>query len=72
MAKKIIWTPEPEKAFEKVLAYLETHWVEKEKTNFITAIQKAIKIISQQSEPFRKLAKINTHEALITKHNLLL
>lgn len=72
MAKKIIWTPESEKTFEKVLTYLETNWTEKEKTNFITATQKAIQIISQQPELFRKLAKLNTHEALITKHNLLL
>ncbi len=72
MVKKIIWTPESEKTFEGVLIYLDTHWTEKEKSNFITATNRTIQIISQQPELFRKLAKSNTHEALVTKHNLLL
>jgi plasmid stabilization system protein ParE len=72
MVKKIIWTPEAERMFENIVTYLEAHWTEKEKRNFINATHKTIQVISRQPELFRKLAKLNTHEALITKHNLLL
>jgi len=72
MAKKIIWTPESEKTFEAILSYLDTHWSEKEKRNFITATHKNIEIITKQPFLFRKTKNPDIHEVLITKHNLLI
>ena len=72
MAKKVIWTPESEKTFEAILTYLETHWTEKEQLNFIAAANKTIETISKQPLLFRKTKSPDVHEALITKHNLLI
>jgi len=72
MAKKIIWTPQAEETFEGILNYLEINWTEKEKRNFIVATDKIIQLISKQPDLFRKSNSLNTYEALVTKHNLLL
>jgi plasmid stabilization system protein ParE len=72
MAKKISWTPESEKTFEAILTYLKTHWTEKEIRSFVAATYKTIDTIAKQPLLFRKTKKPDIHEALITKHNLLL
>lgn len=72
MAKKVIWTPQAEVTFEKVLAYLEIHWSAREIEKFISATDKTIRLISAQPTLFRKSLKGNFHEALATKHNLLI
>jgi len=72
MAKKVIWTPQAEITFEKVLTYLGAHWSAREIEKFISATDKTIKLISKQPTLFRKSPKGNFHEALVTKHNLLI
>ena len=72
MAKKIIWTPQAEKTFTLVLEYLQRDWTTKEIKKFISATDKTIGYISKNPEMFRKSIKADIHEALITKHNLVL
>ena len=72
MAKEIIWTPQAERTFAKVIKYLEEEWTEKEVEKFIVATENVKVHISQRPEMFRKSSKEGIHEALVTKHNLLL
>ncbi len=73
MAKKVIWSPEATEFFELVIEYLENHWTEKEIEHFVKATEKVIEIISVQPKIYRATKrKKNIHEALITKHNLML
>jgi plasmid stabilization system protein ParE len=73
MAKEIIWSPEATEAFERVITYLENNWTESEIAHFIKATEKVIEIISNQPKLYRaSKRKKNIHEALITKHNLML
>ena len=73
MAKEVIWSPEAVEVFEEVVAYLESNWTEKEVVHFIKATEKVIEIISNQPKVYRaSKRKKNIHEALITKHNLML
>jgi hypothetical protein len=39
MAKEIIWSPQSEATFYKVLEYLQDSWTEKEVDNFLTATE---------------------------------
>lgn len=72
MAKEIRWTTEAQATYQKVITYLEENWTDKEVGNFITISNKIISFISENPLMFRKSNKNNVHEALITKHNLLL
>ncbi|MBL7902456.1 MAG: type II toxin-antitoxin system RelE/ParE family toxin [Bacteroidia bacterium] len=72
MAKQIIWTPEAEATFEKVIAYLLENWTEKEIRNFVTSTFSVIAYISEHPFMFRKTNKRNVREALVTPHNLLI
>jgi plasmid stabilization system protein ParE len=71
VAKQIIWTPEAEATFEKVIAYLFEEWTEKEVQNFINSTYRVIAYISEHPLMFRKTNKRNVREALVTPHNLL-
>ena len=72
MVKEIIWSPESERTFFKVIEYLRLKWTEREVENFIEATENIIKYISVNPLMFRKTNKKNIHEALITPHNLLI
>ena len=72
MGKEIIWTPKAEESFKKVLNYLKTNWTEKEVLFFIEKTNTIVSYISNDPKIFRKSTKMGFHEALITKHNLLI
>ena len=72
MAKEIIWSPQSEETFYKVVEYLQENWTENELNNFIVATEKVISYISENPLMFRKTNKKNIHEALVTPQNLLI
>jgi len=72
MAQKIIWTPQAEKTFEAIIDYLQKNWSNREVEKFMTRTNKVIALISSHPEMYRGSNKVNIHEALITKHNLLI
>jgi plasmid stabilization system protein ParE len=72
MAKEIIWSPQSEETFYKVVEYLQENWTENELNNFIVATEKVIRYISENPLMFRKTNKKNIHEALVTPQNLLI
>ena len=72
MVKKVIWTPEAEKSFDAVIAYLEEHWTRREIKNFLEQTNVIIQHITRHPLSFRSAGKEDIREALITKQNLLL
>lgn len=72
MAKEIIWSPQSEATFYKVVEYLQEHWSENEVDNFLAATEKVINYISEHPLMFRKTNKKNIREALVTPQNLLI
>lgn len=72
MAYKIIWSPEAEKTFNKIVEYLDTNWSENEIITLVSKLEKVISFLRENPYLFRSSEKENIHEVLITKHNLLL
>lgn len=72
MAKEIIWSPQSEVTFYKVIEYLQDNWSDKEVDNFLAATEKVINYIAEHPLMFRKTNKKNIHEALVTPQNLLI
>jgi plasmid stabilization system protein ParE len=72
MAYKIIWAPEAIQTLEKIVIYLSDNWSDKEVSNFLDKVENTIKILEKNPSLFRGSVSQNVHEALITKHNLLL
>ena len=72
MAFQIIWSPQAETDFDRVIEYLFENWTEKEISFFVNETNKVIAMISKYPYIFRGSEKENVIEAVITKHNLLI
>lgn len=72
MVEKVIWTPEAEKTFDAVIAYLQQHWSEREIKNFIERVNNVVEHIGRHPLSYRSAGKEDVREALVTKQNLLL
>ena len=73
MVKQIVWTPQAEKTLAQVVDYLEKEWTEKEIYKLFYSLNSTIDLIKLQPKLFRCISKKHhIHEALITKHNLMI
>lgn len=72
MALSIKWTEEAGRAFAVTINYLLEHWTEKEVRSFISQTNRVIAHITVYPRMFRRSAKKNIHEGLITRHCLLI
>ena len=72
MAYKVIWAPEAVHTFDNIIDYLSENWSAKEISKFIDDAEHTISLLEKNPFLFRGSSKQNVHEALITKHNLLL
>jgi plasmid stabilization system protein ParE len=72
MVKEVIWTPQAQITFNRVIDYLEEKWTEREIVNFIKLTDKVIEYIAQNPKMFRRTGKRNVYEALVTPYNLLI
>ncbi|MBI3500503.1 MAG: type II toxin-antitoxin system RelE/ParE family toxin [Bacteroidetes bacterium] len=72
MAYKIIWSPEAIHTFDSVIEYLEAHWTHREIIKLIQRANDIEHLLEKNPYLFRGSDKENIHEALVTKHNLLL
>ncbi len=72
MAYKIIWSPEAIDTFDAIIKYLSENWSEREVSNFLDDSEHTIFLLEKNPFLFRGSTKESVHEALITKHNLLL
>ncbi|MEP7237665.1 MAG: type II toxin-antitoxin system RelE/ParE family toxin [Ferruginibacter sp.] len=72
MDYQIIWLPKAEARFQEIIEYLEYKWNNRVIEKFIEQTEKVLTQIKQRPTIFRRSAKMNIHEALVTKHNLLI
>ena len=72
MDYQIIWLPKAEIRYQEIIEYLEYNWNDKVIEKFIAQTEKVLSQIKQRPTLFRRSAKMNIHEVLITKHNLLI
>ena len=72
MEYQIIWLPKAEERFQDIIEYLEYKWNDKVIADFIEKTETVLRQIQRRPAMFRYSSKMNIHEALITKHNLLL
>ena len=72
MAYEIVWLPKAKKRYDEIIDWLSENWTSREIANFIIRTKEVLEIISNNPDLYRKSGKENVHEALITKHNLLL
>ena len=68
---EIIWLPQAEADFDKILLYLDQNWGAKVVDEFILKFERIIKLIILKPRMFRHSSKMDVHQVLITKHNLL-
>ena len=64
--------PKAKKRYDEIIDWLSENWTSREIANFIIRTKEVLEIISHNPDLYRKSGKENVHEALITKHNLLL
>ncbi|MGQ0827467.1 MAG: type II toxin-antitoxin system RelE/ParE family toxin [Bacteroidota bacterium] len=72
MVKEIIWTPEAERTYDTVIAYLLEDWTNAEARKFIEKVNSIVNHISRHPLAYRSAGKEDVREAVITKHNILL
>src|SRR5882757_1952072 len=72
MDYQITWLPKAEKRYQEIIEYLQYKWNDKVIADFITQTEKILEQVKRRPTLFRRSAKMNIHEVLITRHNLLL
>ena len=72
MDYQIIWLPKAESRYLEIIEYLEYKWNDRVIEKFIAQTEKVLAQIKQRPTTFRRSTKMNIHETLITKHNLLI
>ncbi|WP_103867544.1 type II toxin-antitoxin system RelE/ParE family toxin [Aquimarina sp. I32.4] len=70
MALKIVWTDKALEGLDEIIAYLETHWSEKE----ILLLEQKIEAFKARVKKYPKIyppitKHKNTHKAVLDKHN---
>ena len=67
----VIWLPQAENDLDEVLHYLQQKWGEKVMEEFLVKLERMVKLICERPTMFRHSSKMNIHQVLVTKHNLL-
>ncbi len=72
MAKEVIWSKRAILSFDRIIDYLKIKWTEKKINALVFSTNKVIGQITSGTVQFRQSSKLNIHEVLVTKHNLLI
>jgi|JI102314A1RNA_FD_contig_31_7189465_length_667_multi_2_in_0_out_0_1 plasmid stabilization system protein ParE len=72
MEYKVVWSPKAQESLFEIIDYLDNNWSPEVKENFILKTKTLIERISKRPYSYRASIAPNFHEALITKHNLLI
>ena len=68
---EVKWLPQAENDLDDILQYLHKTWGENVMEDFLSKLERIIKIICERPTMFRRSIKMNIHQVLVTKHNLL-
>jgi len=72
MVKKVVWSFRAKSSFDRVIAYLQKNWTEREIVKFVNQTTKTIDLIQSGVVTHRSSGKKQIYEVLVTKHNLLI
>lgn len=72
MAYEVVWLPKAAKRYDEIIEWLRENWSDKEITNFIVRTKDVLELISTNPALYKRSEKENVHEAIVTKHNILL
>lgn len=73
MALEIVWTPQAEKGFEKIITYIGENFTEREVQNFIRESFLFFELLTEHPEILEKSDKQkNVYRGLMDKHNILI
>ncbi|HNQ68186.1 MAG TPA: type II toxin-antitoxin system RelE/ParE family toxin [Bacteroidales bacterium] len=68
---KVIWSAEAVENLEKIIAYLEANWTEKEIRKFVKKLEKQITVIKKQPLSFPKSQLIEARKSVLSKHTTI-
>ena len=72
MALEIVWTPRAERGYEKIIAYLQENWTDREVKNFIQESIRFFELLSEQPQILQKSDKLkNVYRGPMDNHNML-
>jgi plasmid stabilization system protein ParE len=72
MALEIVWTTRAEKEFEKIIAYIEENWTQREVQNFVRESFRFFELLTEHPEIFEKSDKQkNVYRGPMDNHNIL-
>jgi plasmid stabilization system protein ParE len=72
MALEIVWTPRAEKGFEKIIAYIEENWTEREVQNFVLESFRFFELLTTHPEILEKSSRQkNVYRGPMDNHNIL-
>lgn len=72
MALEIVWTPRAERGYEKIIAYLQENWTDREVQNFILESLRFFELLSEHPQILQKSDKLkNVYRGPIDSHNML-
>jgi plasmid stabilization system protein ParE len=70
--RQVQWSLEAQENLDKITAYLENNWTNKELEYFFTRLEDQLAIISENPELYKKSSRINgLYECQVTVHNTL-
>jgi len=68
---KVVWSSEAVENLEKIIAYLEEKWSEKEIKKFIKKLEKQISVIKKQPLSFPKSQLIEARKSVLSKQTII-
>ncbi|MCB0396865.1 MAG: type II toxin-antitoxin system RelE/ParE family toxin [Flavobacteriales bacterium] len=71
MALEIIWTPRASEGFDKIIAYLEEEWTEREVGNFVKQVYSFLDQLAEYPHLLKPSAKKLIQRGPINKHTIL-
>lgn len=70
MALTIVWSNEAEEQLDRIIAYLESNWTEKESRKFFSRLEESLQSIANNPGTYKNsLRKKGVKEFLLTPHN---
>ena len=72
MRYEIIWLPKAEQRFDEIISWLRQNWTDREIDNFIDRVIEVLDLVRLNPRIYRYSGKGRIHQAVITRHTLLL
>ena len=72
MAFEIVWTERAINGFDEIITYLNTHWTNREVSNFVKETQEFLGLLSEYPHLLQKTSKLkNVHRGPLNKLTMI-